>query len=120
MYILTNKQTSYHCIILIDIFVVLSKLLALIKSTVTYDCDVISNFFFFFIFFFFLLFRYFRRNSANFSAKCLFGKVSFLQNGFSAKWFSAKCRASFENTTFLVFSRIAQSSMITKCAAIYT
>ena len=47
--------------------------------------------------FFFLLFRHFRRNSANFSAKCLFGKVAFRQNGFSAKWVSAKCRASIEN-----------------------
>ena len=75
---------------LIDILVVLSKLFALIKFIVTYDCDVNSHFFFFF---FFLLFRHFRRNSANFSAKCLFGKVAFRQNGFSAKWFSAKCRA---------------------------
>ena len=46
------------------------------------------------IFFFFLLFRHFCRNSANFSAKCLFGKVAFRQNGFSAKWFLKICRAS--------------------------
>ena len=79
--------------ILIDIFVVLSKLFALIKCIVTYDCDVISHLpffsfflFFFFFFFFFLLFRHFRRNSANFSAKCCFGKVAFRQGGFSAKW----------------------------------
>ena len=80
--------------ILIDIFVVLSKLFALIKFVVTYDCDVNRHFFFFF----FLLFRHFCRNSANFSAKCLFGKVAFRQNGFSAKWFSAKCRASDKTT----------------------
>ena len=73
--------------ILIDIFVVLFKLFALIKFIETYDCDVNSHLFFFF--------RHFRRNSAKFSAKCLFGKVAFRQNGFSAKWFSAKCRASF-------------------------
>ena len=78
--------------ILIDIFVVLSKLFALIKFIVTYYCDVNSHLFFSF---FFLLFRHFRRNSANFSAKFSFGKVAFRQNGFSAKWFSAKCRASF-------------------------
>ena len=78
--------------ILIDIFVVLSKLFALIKFIVTYDCDVNSHLFSLF----FLLFRHFRRNSANFSAKCLFGKVALRQNGFSAKWFSAKCRASFK------------------------
>ena len=45
-------------------------------------------------FVFFLLFWHFRRNSANFSAKCLFGKVAFRQNGFSAEWFSAMSRAS--------------------------
>ena len=84
--------------ILIDIFVVLSKLFALIKFIVTYDCDVNSHIFFFY--YFFLLLRHVRRNSANFSARCLFGKVAFRQNGFSAKWFSAKCRASiFSGTT---------------------
>ena len=83
----TNEQTSYLCMILIDIFVVL--LFALIKFIVTYDCDVNSH-----LFLLFLLFRHFRRNSANFSAKCLFGKVAFQQNGFSAKWISAKCHAS--------------------------
>ena len=91
LYTLTNKQTNYHCMILIDFFVVLSKLFALIKFTVTYDYDFNSHLFFSF---FFLLFRHFRRNSANFSAKCLFGKIAFRQNGFSSKWFSAKCRAS--------------------------
>ena len=30
------------------------------------------------------------------------------------------CTELFENSTFLVFSRIAQSSMISKCAALYT
>ena len=79
--------------ILIDIFVVLSKLFALIKFIVTYDFEFNSHIFLFY----FLLFRHFRRNSANFSAKCLFGKVSFRQNGFSAKWFSAKCRASLSS-----------------------
>ena len=77
--------------ILIYIFVVLSKLFALIKFIVTYDCDVNSHLFFFLFF----SFRHFRRNSANFSAKYLVGKVAFRQNSVSAKWFSAKCRASF-------------------------
>ena len=72
--------------ILIDIFVVLSKLFTLIKFIVTYDCDVNSLLFFFFTF-------------SAFSPKFgkLFGKVAFRQNGFSAKWFSAKCRASTLN-----------------------
>ena len=76
--------------ILIDILVVLSKLFALIKFIVTFDCDVNSHLFFLLFF----PFRHFRRNSANFSAKCLFGKVAFRQNGFSAKCFSAECRAT--------------------------
>ena len=42
----TNKQTNYHCMILNDIFVVLSKLFAPIKFIVTYDCDVNSHLFF--------------------------------------------------------------------------
>ena len=81
--------------ILIYIFVVLSKLFALIKFIVTYDCDVNSYLFFFFFLF---SFRHFRRNSANFSAKYLVGKVAFRQNSVSAKWFSAKCRASIRTT----------------------
>ena len=47
LYILTNKQTNYHCMILIDFFVVLSKLFALIKFIVTSDYDVNSHLFFF-------------------------------------------------------------------------
>ena len=60
---------------LIDIFVVLSKLFALIKFIVTYDCDVNSHLFFFF-------------TVSAFSPKFgkLFGEVSFRQGGFSAKW----------------------------------
>ena len=73
--------------ILIYIFVVLSKLFALIKFIVTYDCDVNSHLFFFLFFF---SFRHFRRNSANFSAKYLVGKVAFRQNSVWAKWFLAK------------------------------
>ena len=65
--------------ILIDIFVVLSKLFALIKFIVTYDCDVNSHLFFFFFFFF---------TFSAFSPKFgkLFDEVSFRQGGFSAKW----------------------------------
>ena len=64
--------------IFIDIFVVLSKLFALIKFIVTYDCDVNSHLFFLFFFFTFSAF------SPKFGK--LFGEVSFRQGGFSAKW----------------------------------
>ena len=74
LYILTNKQTFYHCMILIDIFVVLSKLFALIKFIVTYDCDVNSNLLFFY---FFGIFAEIRQT---------FREVSFWQSGISAKW----------------------------------
>ena len=66
--------------ILIDIFVVLSKLFALIKFIVTYDYDVNSHLFFSFLFFLFT----FSAFSPKFGK--LFGKVSFRQGGFSAKW----------------------------------
>ena len=60
--------------ILIDIFVVLSNLFALIKFIVTCDYDVNSHLFFF--------------SFSAFSPKFgkIFGEVSFRQGGFSAKW----------------------------------
>ena len=64
--------------ILVDFFVVLSKLFALIKFTVTYDYDFNSHLFFLFFFFTFSAF------SPKFGK--LFGKVSFRQDSFSAKW----------------------------------
>ena len=60
--------------ILIDIFVVLSKSFALIKFIVTYDCDVNSH----------LFFNPFSAFSPKFGK--LFGEVSFRQGGFLAKW----------------------------------
>ena len=74
----TNKQTNYHCMILIDIVVVLSNYFGLITFIVTYDCDVNSHLFFLFFFFTFSAF------SPKFGK--LFGEVSFRQGGFSAKW----------------------------------
>ena len=69
--------------ILIDIFVVLSKLLALIKFIVTYDCDVNSLLFYFFFYFFgiFAEIRQIFRRSV-FSARWLFGKMAFRRGGF--------------------------------------
>ena len=63
--------------ILINIFVVLPKLFALIKFIVTYDCAVNYHLFLFFFFTF-----------SAFSPKFgkLFGEVSFRQGGFLAKW----------------------------------
>ena len=78
--------------ILIDIFVVLSKLFALIKFIVTYDCDVNSHLFF--SSFFFCFFGIFAEIRQTFRRSFFFGKVAFRQNGFSVKWFSAKCCAS--------------------------
>ena len=68
--------------ILIDIFVVLSKLFALIKFIGTYDCDVNSHLFFFFYFFgiFAEIRQTFRRSV--FSARWLFGKMAFRRSGF--------------------------------------
>ena len=76
----TNEQTSYLCMILIDIFVVL--LFALIKFIVTYDCDVNSHLFLFFFFFgiFAEIRQTFRRSV--FSARWLFGRMAFRQSGF--------------------------------------
>ena len=71
----TNIHTSYHCMILIDIFVVLSKLFALIKFIVTYDCDVNSHLFYFFGIFAEIRQTKFRHGG--FSAKWLFGEVVF-------------------------------------------
>ena len=77
LYILTN----YHCMILIDIFVVLSKLFALIKFKVTYDCQFSSFFLFFYFFGIFAEIRQtFRRSVV--SARWLFGKMSFRRSGF--------------------------------------
>ena len=80
-------------IVLSKLFAVISKLFALIKFIVTIDCDVNSHLFFLFFFTF-----------SAFSPKFgkLFSEVSFQQDGFSAKWlfvewFSAKCRALFNN-----------------------
>ena len=91
IYTLTNKQTN-HCMILIDIFVVLSKLFALIKFIVTYDCDDNSHFFSFSFFYFFGIFAEIRQTFRRsvFSATWLFGKMAFRRSGFSAK-----CGASF-------------------------
>ena len=81
LYILTNKQTNYHCMILIDIFVVLSKLFALIKFIVTYDCDVNFHLFFKYLFGIFAEIRQTFRRSV-FSARWLFGKMLFRRSGF--------------------------------------
>ena len=80
----TNKQTFYHCNILIDIFVVLSKLFALIKFIVTYDCDVNCHLFFSFSFYFFGIFAEIRQTfrGSVFSARWLFDKMAFRRSGF--------------------------------------
>ena len=90
--------------IFIDIFVVLSKLFALIKFIVTYDGDVNSHPFFCYTF-------------SAFSPKFgkLFGEVAFRQGGFSARWLFGKMafrRSGFRQS--FVHRKNYISSMIEK------
>ena len=61
----------------------------------------------------FTFFAIFAEISANFLAKCLFGKVAFQRNGFSAKWFSAKCRAS-KSAPLLFSTQVFSQCLIIK------
>ena len=82
---------------------VLSKLFALIKFIVTYDCDVNSHLFFLFFYFFgiFAEIRQTFRRSV-FSARWLFGKMAFRRSGFRQSVVHRKnlcCGCSLESLT---------------------